>query len=129
MTRTPATDSSTTAASSADSRWMPMTLGNSRRENRVATTLRKGSEPSASRVSTGSMTARMTVTATTVTALEIVSGIITMNAWTCWRSVLARLMSWPVWAWSWNAKWSRWRWANSRSRRWASTQRASRKAT
>ena len=128
MTRTPATDSSTTAARSADSRWMPMTCGNRRRENRVATTLRNGSEPRASRVSTGSMTSRITVTDSTVTALEMVSGIITTNAWICCRSVLARLMSWPVWVWSWKAKCSRWRWANRRSRRLASTQRASRKA-
>ena len=73
-------------------------------EKRVATTFRNGSEPSASSVSTGSMTARMTVTASTVTKLEMVSGIITTKAWTCWRSVLARLMSWPVWVWSWKAK-------------------------
>ena len=38
------------------------------------------------------------MTASTVTALEIVSGIITTKAWICWRSVLARLISWPVWA-------------------------------
>ena len=129
MTRTPATDSSTTEASSADSRWMPMTLGNSRRENRVASTLRKGSDPSASSVSTGSMTARITVTDSTVTALEMVSGIITTNAWTCWRSVLARLISSPVDDRSWKPKWSRWKWANIRSRSTCSVMRASRNAT
>jgi hypothetical protein len=42
---------------------------------------------------------------------------------------LARLMSCPVWASSWNAKCSRWRWAKSRSRNDFSTHRASRKAT
>ena len=92
-TRTPATVSSTTAASSADSCWMPITAGCSRREKRVASTLRNGRLPRASTVSTGSVRNRMTVTASTVTPLEIVSGIITTNAWICWRSVLARLIS------------------------------------
>ena len=79
-------------------------------------------------MSTGSVKNRMTVTASTVTPLEIVSGIITTKAWICWRSVLARLISWPVWARSWKAKCRRWKWAKSRSRRSVSIQRASRKA-
>ena len=70
----------------------------------------------------------MTVTAVTVTAFDIVSGISTMKFWTCCRSVLARLINWPVCASSWNEKWRRWRWANIRSRRTASDQRASRNA-
>ncbi len=74
------------------------------------------------------MASRITVTASTVTPLEMVSGIITTNAWICWRSVLARLISCPVWARSWKAKWRRWRWAKSRSRRSVSIHRASRKA-
>ena len=56
---------------------------------------------------------KITVTASTVTALEIVSGIRTMKFWICWRSVLPRLINSPVWFSSWNAKCSRWRWANS----------------
>jgi hypothetical protein len=128
MTRTPATVSSTTEASSADSRWMPITWGCSVRENRVAITLRNGSAPSASRVRTGSMIARITVTASTVTPLEMVSGIMTRKFWTCCRSVLARLISWPVCTLSWNAKCSRCTWANSRSRRSSSIHRASRNA-
>ena len=36
--------------------------------------------------------------------LEIVSGISTMKFWTCCRSVLARLINWPVCASSWNEK-------------------------
>ena len=43
------------------------------------------------------MAMRMTVTARTVSPLAIVSGIITTKFWTCWRSVLARLISCPVW--------------------------------
>ncbi len=70
-----------------------MTDGNRRVENRLAITLRKGNEPRASSVSTGSMTTRMTVTADTVMRLAIVSGIITTSAWICWRSVLPRLIS------------------------------------
>jgi hypothetical protein len=42
--------------------------------------------------------------------------------------VLARLISSPVWAVSWNPKCSRWRWANMRSRSWVSIQRDDRKA-
>ena len=38
-----------------------------------------------------------------------------MTTWLiCWMSVLARAMSWPVCAWSWNAKCRRWRCAKSR---------------
>ena len=70
----------------------------------------------------------ITATASTVAAFEIVSGIITTKAWTCCRSVLARLISWPVCTSSWNAKCRRWRWAKIRSRSTASDQRASRKA-
>ena len=54
-TRTPATVSSTTAASSADSCWMPITDGWRRREKRVARTFRNGRAPRASRVSSGSI--------------------------------------------------------------------------
>ena len=74
------------------------------------------------------MISRITVTASTVTPLEMVSGIITTKAWICCRSVLARLISCPVWARSWNAKCRRWKWAKSFSRRSASIQRASRNA-
>ena len=100
-TRTPLTVSSTTEASWADSCWMAMTCGWSRPLNRLASTFTNGSEPSASTASTGSMVNRITVTATTVTKLEMVSGIITTKNWICWRSVLARLMRSPVCTWSW----------------------------
>ena len=90
--------------------------------------LTNGSIPSASSASSQLVRNRMTVTAVTVTAFEIVSGIRTMKFWTCCRSVLARLISWPVCASSWNEKCRRWRWANIRSRRTASDQRASRNA-
>ena len=58
------------------------------------------------------------MTATSVMMFEIVIGIITRNWLTAWMSVAERAISWPVWAWSWKAKWSRWRWAK---RRWRSS--------
>ena len=79
-TRTPATLSSTTDASSADSCWIPITAGCRRVPKRLASTFINGSDPSASTVSTGSIVMRITVTAATVTPLEIVSGIITRKA-------------------------------------------------
>ena len=59
---------------------MPITAGCNRTPNRFANTFNSGRLPNASTVSTGSMVKRMTVTAATVTALDIVSGIITRNA-------------------------------------------------
>src|SRR5690606_13251678 len=108
---------------------MAMTWGCSRRENRVAMRLRNGSEPRASRVSSGSIVTRITVTDSTVMKLLMVSGTMTTKAWICWRSVLARLVSWPVCASSWKAKCRRCTWAKIRARRLASTARASRRAT
>ena len=73
-TRMPATDSSTTAASSADSCWMAMAGTWRRLEKRLPIQLRNGRPPSASTVRTGSMKARITATAATVTTLEMVRG-------------------------------------------------------
>jgi hypothetical protein len=50
------------------------------------------------------MTSRTTDTRATVSTLAIVSGIMTVNALICWRSVADRAMSWPVWAPSWYSK-------------------------
>ena len=61
------------------------------------------------------------MTPTRMSALAAVSGMSTTTWFTCWMSVFARAMSWPVWAWSWNAKCRRWRCANSRWRRSVST--------
>ncbi len=122
----PDTVSSTTVASSADSAWIAITDGKSRPENRRASTFTSGRGPRASNASNGLMLNMITLAASTVAALETVIGIITTNAWTCCRSVFARLISCPVCTSSWNAKCSRCKWAKIRSRSAASHQRASR---
>ena len=89
----PVTVSSTTAASSADSCCTPTMVGCNRVENRLAKMLSAGSDPSANRVSIGSMDNSTTSTANTVARLAMVSGTRTTAFWICWRSLLARLMS------------------------------------
>ena len=115
-TLTPEIVSSTTDANSADSRWMPMTAGWSRVENLRPRTFSSGRLPSASRVRSGSIVARIRTTPTTVTALAAVSGISTTTCWSCWRSVLARLISSPVCMRSWYSNCRRMICAYSRSR-------------
>ena len=46
----------------------------------------------------------MTATATIWIVLAIVSGISSTTLLICWMSVFAYAISWPVCAWSWNAK-------------------------
>ncbi len=76
----PDTVSSTTVASSADSAWIAITDGNSRLENRRASTFTRGRGPRASNASSGLMLNMITLAASTVAALETVIGIITTNA-------------------------------------------------
>ena len=54
------------------------------------------------------------ITPTSRNVVATVRGRSTTTMLTCWMSLLARAMSWPVCARSWNAKWSFWRWAKSR---------------
>ena len=104
--------------------WSASTDGWMRVENRFDTRFRNGSAPSASRARPALLTSSTTATATTVAALAMNNGMKTRKNWICWMSLLARAMSWPVCAWSWNAKWSRWRCANRRWRRSVSTRAA-----
>ena len=128
-TRTPLTVSSTTEASSADSRWMAMTGGCSRVEKRLPSKFRNGQRAERQdgqhgvdqgqdhrrprprsrswRWSAGSAPRRPG-----------------SAAGRCWPGSSAHRSA-PR---SWKAKWSRWRWANRRSRRTASAQRLSLKA-
>ncbi len=116
-TRTPDTVSSTTVESSPSSCCNVMTSGWMREEKTLAATLSNGSAPSASSASPAFVTSRMTATESTVSPLAIARGMNTRKNWICWRSPVARAMTWPVWDASWNAKCSRCRWAKSRPRR------------
>ena len=92
-TRTPATLSSTTSASAADSRCTPSAAGCSRVEKRLANTLSIGRLPTARIVSRQSMRSIKTVAPIVVSRFAQVSGIITTKLTICCRSVLARLIS------------------------------------
>ena len=100
-TRTPLTASSTTVASWACSACTASTAGWMRREKRVASTFNNGSGASAMSASSGCCTARMTTIVATIIRFEAVIGIITTKPWICSRSLEARLISCPVWVWSW----------------------------
>ena len=101
MTRTPLTVSSTTVANSACSCCTACTAGWIDDENRRPAKLTSGNGASATTVSSGLVSARMTVTEMTIARFDSVIGIITTNAWICWRSLDERLISWPVCDRSW----------------------------
>ena len=114
--------SSTTVASSADSACTAITAGWMRSENRLARMFTRGRGTSAHSASSGLSTSRMTATPRASATFDMVSGIITTNICTCCRSLLARLMSWPVCVWSWKPMCRACRWAKSRSRSQVSVQ-------
>ena len=66
--------------------------------NRVAAMLRNGSAPRPSSASTGLLMTMIVRTPIIVRQLAAVSGIRMTTVSTCWMSVFARAMSWPVWA-------------------------------
>ena len=120
-TRIPATLSSTTPESSPSSCWSANVCGPILCENRTASAVRMGSVPRARSASNGLASTMMMATPVRVNRLDSVSGT-NVSIWLIWsRSVLAREISCPVCASSWNAKWSRCRCANCRSRRSVST--------
>ena len=102
-----------------------MPTGNMRWLKRVAEMLSNGNAPSAKNARPGLRETRMITTATIWIVLAIVSGISRTTLLICWMSVFAYAISWPVCAWSWNAKCSVCRCATSRMRMSVSTRHAS----
>ena len=95
-TRTPATDSSTTVDSWACSDCTARTAGWIAFENRRAVRLMKGRAPNVTSASNGSVTTSTTATPVMRATWEIVSGSITTNICTWFRSLDIRLINCPV---------------------------------
>ena len=127
-TRMPERVSSTTPERSASSCCSSRFTGAILLLKRVAAMFRNGSAPSASNARIVLFQSMIASTPAIVNTLAAVSGIRITTVSTCWMSVFARAMSCPVWAWSWNAKCRRCRWAKSRSRRSVSVRSAMRNA-